>query len=212
MRAFAGLLAQEYGDHLGDTGQHYIERLQQSASRMSQFVTDLLTYARVETAHEALQPVDLGAMLTSVLSDLDMRIAESGGRVEAGALPVVLADAVQMRQLLLNLVGNALKYHRPGTPPVVRVSAREEAQRVWLVVEDNGIGFEPRYAERIFAPFQRLHSRNAYEGTGMGLSIVRRIAERHGGTVSAEGTPGEGSRFLVSLARHPPASAPAQEG
>lgn len=201
VRAFAALLRQEYGDRLDEPGLHYVDRLQQAAARMSQFVADLLVYARVETDERSFSRVDLNDTLEAILSDLDVRLAETGGRVQAGPLPVVWADSMQMRQLLLNLVGNALKYRRPDVPPVVKVTAGEDAERVWLAVEDNGIGFDAKYAERIFVPFQRLHGRAQFEGTGMGLSIVRRIAERHGGTVTAEGTPGVGSRFVVSLMR-----------
>jgi signal transduction histidine kinase len=119
-------------------------------------------------------------------------------------LPTIDADPLQMRQLLQNLVGNALKFHRAGVPPVVRVAAAtaegEGAGPVCrLTVQDNGIGFDVKYLDRIFTPFQRLHGRTEYEGTGMGLAVCRRIAERHGGSITAESTPGEGSRFAVVL-------------
>jgi signal transduction histidine kinase len=148
--------------------------------------------------------VDLNATLQAVLSDLDVRLSETGGRVEAPApLPTVDADPVQMHQLLLNLIGNALKFHREDVPPLVTVTAAHTREGLRLSVEDNGIGFDNRHAERIFAPFQRLHARGEYEGTGMGLAIVRRIVERHGGAITAESTPNEGSRFELTLPRHP---------
>ncbi|HYE59176.1 MAG TPA: ATP-binding protein, partial [Rhodothermales bacterium] len=115
------------------------------------------------------------------------------------SLPTLNADRAQLHRLLLHLVGNALKFRREDVPPVVRLSAETEPGAVRLIVEDNGIGFDPRYAERIFKPFERLNGVSAYEGAGMGLAISRRIAERHGGTITAESTPGEGSRFIVTL-------------
>jgi signal transduction histidine kinase len=134
-----------------------------------------------------------------------------GGRVEVGALPILDADPLQMRQLLQNLLSNALKFSRPEVPPVVKVfslalpmpaaDAAGAATPRWcqLVVEDNGIGFDEKYLDRIFAPFQRLHGRSAYEGTGIGLAVCRKIAERHGGSITAQSTPGQGATFLVTL-------------
>src|SRR5206468_2870009 len=152
----------------------------------------------------------------------EARIQETGGLVKVGELAEVAADPLQMRQLLQNLIGNGLKYHRAGEPPVVEVlgrvlekgngnrNANEDedgglppgtpAARVFqLVVSDNGIGLEEKDSERIFAPFVRLHGRGEYEGTGMGLAVCRKIAERHGGTITARGSPGQGSRFIVTL-------------
>ncbi|HZW05124.1 MAG TPA: ATP-binding protein, partial [Anaerolineaceae bacterium] len=122
-----------------------------------------------------------------------------GGRVVVEPLPVMRGDPNQLRQLLGNLVGNALKYHRPDTPPVVKVYAQRFPDRVQIRVEDNGIGFDPSNAEQMFQPFQRLVGRSQYEGTGMGLAICRRIVERHGGTIAATSRPGEGSVFTVTL-------------
>jgi light-regulated signal transduction histidine kinase (bacteriophytochrome) len=153
--------------------------------------------------------VDLGEVVRGVLSDLEVRIQETSARVEVGPLPTIDADPSQMRQLLQNLIGNALKFRREGVAPVIRVSgevttrptagggAQRESCR--LVVEDNGIGFDEKHADRIFGVFQRLHARHEYEGTGIGLAICRRVAQRHGGSITAQSTAGEGSRFTVLL-------------
>jgi signal transduction histidine kinase len=135
---------------------------------------------------------------------------QTGGRVEAGHLPIVASDPLQMRQLLQNLIGNALKFHRPGVAPVVRVSAEvgtgpdangcaQSAGICRLSVADNGIGFDEKYLDRVFTIFQRLHGRGKYEGTGIGLAICRRIVERHGGSITARSQAGEGSTFIASL-------------
>ncbi len=196
---FADLLASEHTADLNPTARDYVGRMQAAALRMSRLIRDLLAYSRVSTTEVDARRVDLDEALDAVLGDLDLRLTESGGRVEAGPLGVVDADPVQVHQLLLNLIGNALKFHRPGVPPVVRVSAYREGPMRRLVVDDNGVGFDEHQSERIFGPFQRLHTRAEYEGTGIGLAIVRRIAERHGGVAVAASTPGEGSRFAVTL-------------
>ncbi len=199
IQSFAGLLVAEHADTLGEDGRHSLERVQNAAARMSTLIRDLLALSRVSTSAARIEPVDLDATLASVLVDLDVRIAQTKGTVESAPLGTVAADPLQMRQLFQNLIGNALKFHRENVPPTVRVRADRTRGNVTVVVEDDGVGFEARYAERIFAPFQRLHAKSAYEGTGMGLAIVRRIAERHGGTASATSTPGEGARFAVTL-------------
>ncbi len=138
-----------------------------------------------------------------MICDLEVRIEQVGGRVELGNLPTVDADPLQMRQLMQNLIGNALKYHRPEVPPVVQVSSKpvvgQSRDVCQILVEDNGIGFEEVYVDRIFTIFQRLHGRTEYEGTGVGLAVCRKIAERHGGTITARSTPGKGSSFMVTL-------------
>ena len=204
IQSFAGMLATSHGTTLDEEGHHFISRMQAGAERMSTLIRDLLAFSQVTTQSTPFKMVDLNATLAGVLSDLEVRLQETGGRVEARALPCIEADPVQMHQVLLNLVGNALKFHRPGVAPVVRVSGTQTRGTVDLVVDDNGIGFEEKYAERIFAPFQRLHAKHQFDGTGMGLSIVRKIAERHGGSVTATSTPGAGSRFVVSWPRTRP--------
>ena len=208
IQAFGDRLATGYRAQLGTRGQEYIDRMRAAAARMRKLIDDLLSYSRVATRGQAFQTVNLQQVAREVLDDLDERVRQSDGHVEIGELPTLSADPLQMRQLLQNLVANALKFHRPNTPPRVCVSARPEqangdnssASNRWVIsVCDNGVGFEPVYAERIFDLFQRLHGRDEYEGTGMGLAICKKIAERHGGSIAAHGMPGQGARFDVTL-------------
>jgi len=204
IHAFGDRLAAQHAAALGDQGQDLLRRMQAAARRMQTLIQDLLAYSRVGTRAEPFVPVDLARVAGEVIADLQASIDESGGRVEVGPLPPVRADAMQMRQLLQNLIGNALKFHREGVPPLVRLTGAEAAGgTVELRVEDNGIGFDPRYRDRIFTPFERLHARTAYEGTGMGLAICRKIVHRHGGEIGTESAPGEGAAFIVTLPAHP---------
>lgn len=186
----------------------YVERMQRAAARMQTLINDLLTFSRLTTKAHPFELVNLSEVAEGVLEDLEGRIEQVQGRVEAGLLPVVEADGLQMRQLLQNLIGNALKFHQRGVPPVVKVEGRKffngaGQELCELTVSDNGIGFDERYLDRIFNVFQRLHARNEYEGTGMGLAIVRKIALHHGGNVTAKSQPGQGATFIVTLpARH----------
>jgi signal transduction histidine kinase len=199
IKAFAGIIQSDCADRLDDTGRSYLQRMEAAGARMSRLIKDILAFSRIASQANPLVPVDLNQALAAVLGDLELRLRDTEGKVEAETLPVVQADSSQMHQMLLNLVGNALKFHRPDVPPVVRVRAESSAEYHRIIVEDNGIGFEQKYAEQIFGPFQRLHGRGSFEGSGIGLAIVRRIAERHGGSVSATGRPGEGSCFEVTL-------------
>ncbi len=202
IQSFSNRLEMRYTDVLDETAKDYLKRMQNAASRMQMMITDLLAYSRVTTKGLPFAPVDLDKVLADVLSDLEHRIEATQGTIEVGDLPVVEADATQMRQLFMNLVNNALKFHRQGEAPRVRISARlQSTDRVVLIVEDNGIGFDPQYLERIFLPFQRLNPRDAYEGTGIGLAICRKIVERHGGTISAMSEPNKGTQFIVELPR-----------
>jgi signal transduction histidine kinase len=208
IQAFGDRLATGYRDQLGERGQDYIDRMRAAAARMRKLIDDLLSYSRVATRGQPFQTVNLQQVAREVLDDLDERVRQTGGQVDVGELPTLSADPLQMRQLLQNLVANGLKFHRPDTPPRVCLSARLEQQGGenpsvgdrWVIsVCDNGVGFEPVYAERIFDLFQRLHGRDQYEGTGMGLAICKKIAERHGGSIAAHGAPGQGARFDVTL-------------
>jgi light-regulated signal transduction histidine kinase (bacteriophytochrome) len=213
--AFGDRLTTHYKAALDETGQDYLARMLDASRRMQILINDLLTYSRVATQAQPFVRVDLARVAADVVADLEHRIEQAKGRVEIGPLPTIDADPTQIHQLLQNLVGNALKFHRPDAPPVVKVYAHEggergarngerqeatlDASRFTLHVEDNGIGFDPKYTDRIFKPFQRLHSRNDYEGAGMGLAICRRIVERHDGIITAVSAPGQGATFIVTL-------------
>ena len=216
IQAFGDRLEAKAGPALGDEGRDYLGRMRAAAGRMRTLIDDLLAFSRVSTKARPFVPLDLGKIAGEVVSDLEGRIAQTGGRVEVGPLPTIAADATQMRQLFQNLIGNGLKFHRPGVPPPLRVSSRPlgpderpdpRAPAVELSFEDDGIGFDLKYLDRIFNVFQRLHGRNEYEGTGMGLAIVRKIVERHGGSITARSEPGRGATFVVVL---PVAQAPSE--
>src|SRR5579862_8840237 len=189
----------------------YLNRMQKAAGRMQVLINDLLAFSRVTTKAQPFTTVNLAETASGVMEDLEGRIELVKGRVEVGPLPVIDAEPLHMRQLLQNLIGNALKFRRPEEPPVVQVEARiipdpdaPEKKLCRLTVSDNGIGFDEKYLDRIFNAFQRLHTRNEYEGTGMGLAIVRKIALYHGGDITAKSKPGEGSTFILTIpAVHP---------
>jgi PAS domain S-box-containing protein len=184
---------------LGEEGCDYLLRMESAANRMQVLLASLLAYSRVTTQANPLRETDLGRVAQEVLSDLEIPIEISGGHVEIGSLPLVRADSAQMYQLLQNLIHNALKYSSKDEP-LVRVYGHAANNVAEIFVEDNGIGFDEKYLDRIFKPFQRLHGRNSeYEGTGMGLAICRKIVERHGGTITAKSVPGKGSTFIVTL-------------
>ena len=202
--SFGIMLRQKYEDSLGQTGNDYLDRMLSATERMQSLLAGLLDYSRVATASEPFKEVDLSDLIGEVLSDLEVRIAKTGGEVHFGDLPVISADPTQMRQLFQNLIGNALKFHKPGEKPMVQVRSVSNTDAVrQIIVEDNGIGFEEQYLEKIFAPFQKLHGRREFEGTGLGLAICRKIVERHGGTITAGSTPGVGSKFVVTLPVRP---------
>ena len=224
---------QAFGDRLKlkcesvqlDEGKDYLERMQSAAARMQTLINDLLTFSRIIRSAQPFMPVDLEAVTKEVIVDLEVRIEKSGAQVQVGRLPTIEADPTQMRQLLQNLIGNALKFQMAGATPMIQIDAqlvtRDQIQEdavfpkppptakpddkfCVLTVQDNGIGFEEQYLEKIFAVFQRLHGRAEYEGTGVGLAVCRRITDRHGGLITAQSKFGEGSIFIVILPIHQP--------
>lgn len=200
IQAFGDRLDRKYGSSLDEGGQAYLEKMRDAAKRMQTLINDLLAYSRVTTQARPFQEIDLEEVLRETLYDLEHRIAQTHGTVEIGALPSVHADPMQMGSLFQNLIGNALKYHRAGVPPDIEVRGHVMSDgSVQIEVSDNGIGFEEKYLDRIFTPFQRLHGRGTFEGTGMGLAICRKIVERHGGGLTATSEPGKGSTFTVTL-------------
>jgi PAS domain S-box-containing protein len=203
---FGERLKEKAAEAMGTDGRDYLDRMQKAAARMQTLITDLLMFSRVTTKAQPFMPVSLAEVATGVVNDLEGRIELVKGRVEIGALPIIDAEPVQMRQLLQNLIGNALKFRRPEEPPVVKVEAQllpdpetPDRKLCRLTVSDNCIGFDEKYLDRIFNVFQRLHTRNEYEGTGMGLAIVRKIALYHGGDITAKSKLGEGSTFILTI-------------
>jgi PAS domain S-box-containing protein len=212
IRAFGDRLKMKCAQALPVEGADYLERMQNAAARMQTLIADLLTFSRVISRVESFVPVDLAQVVQGVLGDLEVRIEKAGATVEVGELPVIDGDPTQMRQLLQNLIGNALKFQLPGVKPHVRIAARlvsspddygagESFHE--LTVQDNGIGFDEKYLDKIFAVFQRLHNRQEYEGTGIGLAVCRRIVDRHGGSITARSKPGAGATFVVQLPARP---------
>ena len=199
VQTFAAQLTATEHDRLSAQGQDFLRRMSDAAGRMRTLIDDLLMFSRVSTQGRAFVPVDLGEIVEQVLVDLELSITDSGARVSVDALPRVEADPVQMRQLLQNLLGNALKFHRDGIVPELRVSAEVGDHLAELTIQDNGIGFDEQYATRIFGAFERLHGARAYPGTGIGLALCRKIVERHHGTITAESEVGHGARFTVRL-------------
>jgi PAS domain S-box-containing protein len=199
IQAFGDRLKAKHAEALAPEGRDYVERMQAAAKRMQILINDLLSFSRVTTKAQPFVRVDLGQIAHEVAHDLELRAHDAGGEISIGELPTIDADPLQMRQLLQNLASNALKFHREGVPPRVEISGDVDTAYARIVIKDNGIGFEEKYAERIFTMFERLHGRGSYEGTGIGLAICRKIAQRHGGEIAARSTPGQGSTFIVTL-------------
>lgn len=197
--SYLQLLQRRYEGQLDETADEFIHYAVDGAERMKLLIDDLLQYSRIGSVEVQRAPVDADAVLAGVLRSLEGAILERGATVTAGRLGVVNGDATQIGQLLQNLVANAIKFARPDVPAEVHVEAIEEPREWHVVVRDNGIGIEPRNAERIFKMFGRLHAREEYAGTGIGLAICRRIADRHSGRIWVESSPGSGSSFHVSI-------------
>jgi signal transduction histidine kinase len=207
IEAFGERLVNKYAAILPDDGKMFVDRMQNAAGRMRTLINDLLSYSRVTTGAKEFQEVSLNNVLTEVISDLQIRIEETKATINFDALPIIDCEPMQMRQLLQNLLGNALKFRKADVSPIITVTSEivpgDEERGIEahtnLVFADNGIGFENQFKDKIFTIFQRLHSRTEYEGTGIGLATVRKIVERHGGTINAEGELGVGSKFYVTL-------------
>jgi PAS domain S-box-containing protein len=196
--SYTELLASRYQGQLDDRADKYIAHISEGASRMQRLIRELLDYARVGTRAKEMAPVDLAAVTQDVLRDLERLVEGAQAEIAVSPLPMVLGDDVQLGQVLQNLIGNAIKF-RADRPPRVTVRAQREG-RMWRVtVADNGIGIDMRFHDRVFEIFRRLHDRDAYDGTGVGLAVVKRIVERHGGRVWFESTPGEGTSFHFTV-------------
>lgn len=204
IQTFSSRLLERYGDTLDERGQDYLRRLDSAATRMQLLIQDLLMYARIGKPGGSFSPVALAEVALEVLADLEVELEVSGGQIIVGELPLIEADHTQMRQLLQNLISNGLKFRQPDLPPVVQVDGRilpnsYHTPTLQLTVTDNGIGFDEKYLPRLFTMFQRLHGRDEYEGTGIGLALCRRIVERHHGSITAHSQPGAGATFIITL-------------
>ena len=197
--SYCQLLERRFAEVVDDEGREFIAYAVDGAQRMQALINDLLTYSRVGRQEQRLEPVATSEILDKVRINLMTAIEESGADVSVGELPSVRGDASQLSRLFQNLIGNAIKF-RGADPPEVAVTAEPEETGWWLfAIRDNGIGIDPRHADRVFAVFQRLHSRQEYPGTGIGLAVCRKIVERHGGRIWLESKPGEGTTFLFTL-------------
>lgn len=216
IQQFGDLLKNNYAQLLGEGGK-YVERMQSSAERMSILIQDLLNYSRISIQPIYLNRISLTEVVNRVLIDLELRIQETNARLEIDSLPAVMGDASQLEQLFLNLFSNALKFQAPGpsaAEPLIRVQSRKVSandlpptvnsihpHQVYfrIDVSDNGIGFDDKYAKRIFQVFQRLHGKNEFVGTGIGLAICEKVVTNHGGAITATGKPGQGATFSIYL-------------
>jgi len=198
---FGQLLAAEKREQLDDDAKQYLHFMVDGANRMRQLIQALLTYSRAASAPTEEEAIDLARLVPAVVEDLAPSIGELGAKIVVADLPRVVGDDIQMRQLFQNLIGNALKYHAKERSPEVRIDAAPSADGRFSIVTiaDNGIGFDPKYQQDIFKPFKRLHGRAERPGSGMGLAICRKIVERHGGSISAEGRPGQGAIFKLRI-------------
>lgn len=202
--AFSERLQATARDQLDPRARNYLERIDGATHRMQVLISSLLEYSRLTTRAQQFTQVNLDGVLSEVLADLEHRIESQGATFQCARLATIQADALQIRQLFQNLLSNALKYHQAGVPPEIRISSRpsriqDMEPAIEITVADNGIGFDEKYAERIFKAFQRLHNRQEFEGTGIGLTICKKIVERHRGEIRAESQPGQGSRFIITL-------------
>jgi light-regulated signal transduction histidine kinase (bacteriophytochrome) len=208
--AFSDRVIAKYGSVIDEQGQDYLKRIQSAVVRMQTRIDDLLSYSRVTTKAQTFNKINLNQIAIEVISDLQIRIEQTNGQVIVDKLIEIEAEPTQMRQLFQNMIGNALKFHRKEVPPVVKVYAsiktdpntdpwQTDTESCILTFEDNGIGIEEQHFQKIFVVFQRLHGKDQYEGTGVGLAICQKIVEYHNGEITVESTPEIGTKFIITL-------------
>ena len=197
--SFCQLLQRRYAGKLDERADQYIAFAVDGAQRMQQLINDLLAFSRVGRTTENFDQVDLGAVAAAAAEQLEQARNEVGGEIVVGSLPTVSGDRGLLQALLVNLIGNGLKFHREGVPPVVRVDAQRDGDRWAITVTDNGIGIEPEYGEKVFVIFQRLHGRDAYSGTGIGLALAKKIVEFHQGHIELAPADGPGTTIRFTL-------------
>lgn len=203
---FGDRLQNSLGDAITERGSEYLSRMQKAALRMQKFIDDLLEYSRIQVGTKTRKPIDLNRIMDEVAADLNIMITKYRGTVKVNHLPTLEADPVQMHQLFLNLITNALKYHKDGVPPLIKVSSSYNKKiKIWEIrVEDNGIGIDEKHSRRVFRLFERLHGKSDYEGTGIGLGICQKVAHLHHGEITFESKLGQGSTFIITLPEKQP--------
>jgi light-regulated signal transduction histidine kinase (bacteriophytochrome) len=214
IQTFGNVLKMKLGDNIAEDVRDLIGRMHASAGRMRVLIEDLLTYSRISAGNRPVEAIDMNRLLAEVINDLEQAIADKNAIISISELPTVHGDPLGFRQLFHNLLTNALKFTREGVKPEITITGKTvEGAKTGLQlppsamnasyhifkISDNGIGFEPEHAERIFGMFQRLHGRSAYPGTGVGLSIVQKVTESHKGFFNAEGKPGQGATFRIAI-------------
>lgn len=197
---YTQLLQRRYSTQLDKDANEYIDFAVDGAKRMQTLINDLLTFSRVSSRAKAFSSVDLNDVLRVVVANLRAALAENQGTIDYSMLPIVHGDRTQLIQLFQNLLGNSLKFHRDGVAPIVKVEATKRDKHWEFCVADNGIGISPQYADKIFVIFQRLHTRDKYPGTGIGLALCKKIIERHGGEIWLDTQVKEGATFHFTLA------------
>ncbi|MEU0356803.1 sensor histidine kinase [Streptomyces cyaneofuscatus] len=202
--SFTQLLQRRYGGQLDERADQYIDFAVDGANRMQILISDLLNFSRVGRVHNAHQSIDLNKTLKESLSALSVAVEETGATITHDPLPTLVADPSQMSMLWQNLIGNAVKFHRPDEIPKIHITAGQEAGLWRFTVTDNGIGIPPEYAEKIFVIFQRLHTKDTYSGSGIGLAMCKKIVEFHGGTITIDPDYRDGARIVFTLAPEPP--------
>ncbi|MBC8287685.1 MAG: ABC transporter substrate-binding protein [Nitrospinae bacterium] len=189
---------------LKERESNYLERMESATKRMQTFIQDLLEFSKINAKPREFKQVDLNKIVLEVLSDLETQIEQTGGTVDVETLPTILADRFQIRQLFLNLISNAIKFHKEDSLPKVKIKSQLTPDGFWKIsIKDNGVGFDTKYTSKILKPFERLHGRTEYEGSGMGLAICDKIVERHGGLIDVESSPGNDTTFHISLPQEP---------
>jgi PAS domain S-box-containing protein len=206
IRTFGEMLVSKFNNSLSETGRDYIDRMQKASIRMQRLIDSLLSYSRISTKANPFSYVNLNKAVKEALANLEIRISETNALVDLSELPTIEADSEQMIQLFQNLIGNALKFCRNDEPPRIKIYSQEAKKETFykppayeIYIEDNGIGFEEKYIDRIFNPFQKLHGRDLYEGEGMGLAICKKIVARHEGGITAKSALTKGSIFILTL-------------
>jgi two-component system CheB/CheR fusion protein len=212
---FSSLIRDQFPEEINGNLAIYIDRIAKASSRATSLINDVLSYSRL-SSENLIEQVDLNGVVHEILQDLELVIHEKGATIQAGRLPVIQAVAGQMRQLFQNIIANSLKFHKPGQPPVITITSKtvdkalfrelkdHKGQLFEISIKDEGIGFDDQYSRKIFSLFQRLNSKEKYEGTGIGLAIANKIIERHHGIIAAKGRENEGAEFIILLPEEQP--------